>query len=262
MRPQWRARWTPPRSRGAAYLTAVALDGPALAAAYAAEAVALGAIALRNRDDVAAWGGGAYLALALGYGLLIQVPLDALVNGVDDLAGGAVALAAAGAAALLGARQLGQALRHTDPESDAAELLRTACATVGGAGAITLLYLASVAVVTAFQPGDGAADAGLFDLGARELGQLLLSALWAVTGVVALVAGLRRDIRALRLGALALLLVTVGKVFLYDLAALTSLYRVGSFIGLGLLLLVAAGIWQRMRPRPAPDLRKVPPAVR
>jgi uncharacterized membrane protein len=56
--------------------------------------------------------------------------------------------------------------------------------------------------------------------------------------------------------------VTVGKVFLYDLAALTSLYRVGSFIGLGLLLLVAAGIWQRMRPRPVPDLREVPPAVR
>ena len=90
-------------------------------------------------------------------------------------------------------------------------------------------------------------DTGLFDLGARELGQLLLSALWAITGVAALVVGLRRDDRALRLGSLALLLVTVGKVFLYDLAALTSLYRVGSFIGLGLLLLVAAGIWQRMR---------------
>ena len=72
--------------------------------------------------------------------------------------------------------------------------------------------------------------------------------------MAALVAGLRRDSRPLRLGALTLLLVTVGKVFVYDLAALTSLYRVGSFIGLGLLLLVAAGIWQRMRPRPLPDL--------
>jgi uncharacterized membrane protein len=262
VRPQWRALLDAVALAGAAYLTAVALDGPALAAAYAAEAVALGAIALRQRDDVAAWGGAAYLALALGYALLIQVPLDALVNGVDDLAGGAIALAAAAAAALLGARQLSQALHETDPESEAAELLRTARATVGAVGAITLLYLASVAVVTAFAPGEGAADAGLFDLGARELGQLLLSALWATSGVVALVAGLRRDNRALRLGALALLLVTVGKVFLYDLAALTSLYRVGSFIGLGLLLLVAAGIWQRMRPRPLPDLREVPPAVR
>ena len=58
------------------------------------------------------------------------------------------------------------------------------------------------------------------------------------------------------------MLVAVGKVFLYDLSTLTSLYRVGSFIGLGLLLLVAAGIWQRMRPRALPDLRDVPPAVR
>jgi uncharacterized membrane protein len=57
--------------------------------------------------------------------------------------------------------------------------------------------------------------------------------------------------------------VTVGKVFLYDLAALTSLYRVGSFIGLGLLLLVAAGLWQRMRP-PVPGEppgEPVPPAA-
>jgi uncharacterized membrane protein len=38
-------------------------------------------------------------------------------------------------------------------------------------------------------------------------------------------------------------------VFLYDLAALTSVYRVGSFLALGLLLLVAAGAYQRMRPQ-------------
>ena len=87
-------------------------------------------------------------------------------------------------------------------------------------------------------------------------------ALWAISGLSALVVGLRRDDRALRLGSLALLLVTVGKVFLYDLAALASLYRVGSFIGLGLLLLVAAGIWQRMRPQAPADLREVPPALR
>jgi uncharacterized membrane protein len=134
-------------------------------------------------------------------------------------------------------------------------------ATLAATGAIMLLYLASIAIVTAFAPGDDAA-AGVFDLGADQTGQLLLSALWAVTGLTALVVGLRRDERALRLGSLALLLVTVGKVFLFDLAALTSLYRVGSFIGLGLLLLVAAGVWQRMRPRPLPDLRETPPALR
>ncbi len=258
--PQWRVALDTAALAGAAYLTAVALDGPWLAAAYAAEAAALGSIALRGRDHVAAWGGAAYLGLALGYALVYFAPPDALVEGLDDLPGAALALGTAAFAALRGAQLLGHARR--DSATDTAELLTRARATLGATGAIALLYLASTALVTAFQPGEGVPDAGIFDLGARELGQLLLSALWAVTGLTALVVGLGRDDRALRLGSLALLLVTVGKVFLYDLAALTSLYRVGSFIGLGLLLLVAAGVWQRMRPRPLPDLRDVPPAVR
>jgi uncharacterized membrane protein len=49
---------------------------------------------------------------------------------------------------------------------------------------------------------------------------------------------------------------------LFDLAALTSLYRVASFIALGLLLLAAAFAWQRIRPRPLPDLRAVPGSLR
>jgi uncharacterized membrane protein len=69
-------------------------------------------------------------------------------------------------------------------------------------------------------------------------------------------------VRGVRLGALALLMVTVGKVFLYDLATLTSVYRVASFVGLGLLLLAGAFAWQRMRPRALPDLRSAPRAVR
>jgi uncharacterized membrane protein len=236
VRREWRIGLDVVAMTGAAYLTAVAIDGPLLAAAFAAEAVALGVIARRGRDAVAAWGAAAYLALALCHALVFEATPAALLDGLDDLAGAALALGSAGVAALFGLRLLG-------PEID-----RRAHATLAATGAITLLYLASVAVVTALEPGDGA--------------QLLLSGLWAMSGLAALVTGLRRDDRALRLGSLALLLVAVGKVFLYDLSALTSLYRVGSFIGLGLLLLVAAGIWQRMRPPALPDLRDVPPAVR
>jgi uncharacterized membrane protein len=264
VRREWRVALDAVALAGGAYLTAVALDGPALAAAYAAEAVALAAVAAHGRDAVAAWGGGAYLGLALGHGLLVEAPPDALVAGLRDVPGAALALGAAAAAALRGVLLLGRARPEgqADPGTAAGALMAHARATLAAVGAIALLYLASTALVTASQPGDGASAAGLFDLGVRQLGQLLLSALWALSGLTALVAGLRRDDRALRLGSLALLLVTVGKVFLYDLAALTSLYRVGSFIGLGLLLLVAAAVWQRMRPRPLADLREVPPAVR
>ena len=62
-----------------------------------------------------------------------------------------------------------------------------------------------------------------------------------------------------RLAGLAVLGSSVTKVFLLDLATLTSLYRVVSFIGLGLLLLVGAFIWQRLRPAALSDLRERPP---
>jgi uncharacterized membrane protein len=248
VRREWRVALDVVALTGAAYLTAVALDGPMLALAFAGEAVALGLIAVREHDTVAAWGGGAYLGLALGHSLFFEATPDALVSGVGDLAGATLALAATAGAALVGMRLVRGLV--ADPR---------ARATLAATGALTLLYLASVAIVTAFQPAGGAVG---FEPGVRQNGQLLLSGLWAFAGVSALVAGLRRDDRGLRIGALALLLVAVGKVFLYDLSTLTSLYRVGSFIGLGLLLLVAAGIWQRMRPRALPDLRQAPPAVR
>jgi len=66
----------------------------------------------------------------------------------------------------------------------------------------------------------------------------------------------------LRQGALALLAITVTEVFAYDLASLDSLARVASLIALGLLLLTGAFAWQRFRPRPLPDLRSMPEALR
>ena len=45
-----------------------------------------------------------------------------------------------------------------------------------------------------------------------------------------------------------LIAVTATKVFLYDLSALDSMYRVGSLIGFGILLLFGAFAYQRVRP--------------
>jgi uncharacterized membrane protein len=230
LRPDWRTALDATAMAGLAYLTALTFDGTALAVALAVQALALATIAAREQDDVAAWGAGGFLALALGHALAFEAPALALVSGLESVPAAALALGAVAATALRGAWLL---------ERARTALLATA--------ALTLLYLASAAIVTPF---DG------------DLGQNLLSGLWAVTGLSALVAGLLRDERTLRIGALALLGATIGKVFLYDLAALESLYRVASFIALGLLLLLAAGLWQRMRPRPLPDLRAAPPALR
>ena len=56
--------------------------------------------------------------------------------------------------------------------------------------AVLVLYLASVLLVTPFQPGAGMAALPLAELDVRQQGQALLSALWALAGVTTLVAGL------------------------------------------------------------------------
>ena len=84
-----------------------------------------------------------------------------------------------------------------------------------------------------------------------QQGQALLSGLWALVGLATLLAGLVRDRHELRVAALALLSVTLAKVFLYDLSSLDSLYRVASFVALGALLLLGAFAWQRLRPPPS-----------
>ena len=76
--------------------------------------------------------------------------------------------------------------------------------------------------------------------------------LWALIGVGGLAAGIALRQREVRLAAFALLIVTTGKVFVVNLATLTSIYRVGALIGLGLLLLLGALVWQRQARRLAP----------
>jgi uncharacterized membrane protein len=227
-----------------AYLTAIALDGPALTAALAAQAVALGTLARRTEDRVAAWGALGFLALAGGHAVGTFATPDALIDGLGEPLKAALALGAAIAAT--------GALAWMAPPR--------ARALLAGIAAAGVLYLASVELVTPFQPGLERFAIG--ELGVRQQGQALLSALWALTGFGVLVAGLLGDRPVLRRAALALLGVTAAKVFLYDLASLESIYRVASFIVLGLLLLGGAFAWQRVRPGALPDLRAMPEGLR
>ena len=231
-----------------AYLLAVMLDGAPLVLAFAAVAAVLCERTRSSEGESPGYAALAFVAMAAGHVLVIEAPPVALVQGVEWPLAAAVALAVTVLAGLSCAR-----VDWGDP------VLRR---TIGGATAVAALYAASVLVVTPFQPGAGAAEASVLELGVRQQGQVLVSALWTVSGFAALILGLRRDLRAVRLGALALLMGTVGKVFLYDLATLTSIYRVISFIGLGLMLLAAAFTWQRLRPRELPDMRQTPEGIR
>jgi hypothetical protein len=196
----------------------VALDALALAAVAFFTALALDGWALTVAYAAEAIalalvfrpGATALAGLALAHAVAVLAPPSALLDGLENPLQAAVGLLAATTAL--------------------AAATRSRAAT-----ALALLYLASVQVVTAGGP--------------EHTGQTLLSVLWALAGVGTLVYGLLRDERPAREGALVLLAVTAGKVFLYDLSELDSLARVASFIGFGLLLLAGAFVWQRVRPR-------------
>ena len=167
------------------------------------------------------WAAVAFTLAAFLHALTTVATPEALLDGLaDPLAAAGALLAVAGAAWAVSRVPLGD------------EQMRPFL--LGGA-ALVLLYLASIEVVSL--------------AGGGQDGQTALSVLWAVAGVGTLVRGLLADDGVLRRAGLALLALTATKVFLYDLASLTSLYRVGSLIGLGLLLLCGAFAWQKVRPR-------------
>ena len=72
------------------------------------------------------------------------------------------------------------------------------------------------------------------------------SAVWLVYGLVLLGAGIATRGIVLRWASLAVIVVAIGKVFLIDAAALTGLYRVFSFLGLGLCMLGVGYVYQRL----------------
>ena len=81
----------------------------------------------------------------------------------------------------------------------------------------------------------------------RSARNLSLTALWAGYAVTLLVVGISRRWRLVRLAGLGLLIIPIVKVFVYDVFALEQVYRIIAFIGLGILLLVSAYLYQRHR---------------
>jgi uncharacterized membrane protein len=173
---------------------------------------------------------GGFLALAVGHTLIVEAPPAALFDGVESLIDAVVAIGAC-AVAIFAAAAFA---RRVSPAGARAGAF---------AGATALVYLGSVLIVD---------TVGVYGLGeTRQAGQAWLSAFWTVTGLGAVIFGLLRRKPDARLAGLALLGVAVAKVWTYDLAELDELARVLSFVGLGLLLLVGAFAYQRIKPEEA-----------
>ncbi len=75
--------------------------------------------------------------------------------------------------------------------------------------------------------------------------KLALSAGWGLYAIILLVVGVAKDLKPLRYLSLAFLMLTVAKVFLYDLSELGGIFRVFSFLGLAVGLILVSLFYQR-----------------
>ena len=120
-----------------------------------------------------------------------------------------------------------------------------------GSAGVALLFALSIGWILRQDLAIEAARAAHAKDAARHLEwklQVGLSVLFTLYAAAALAWGFARRIPAVRYGALGLFGIVIVKVFLVDLAELQAIYRILSFLVLGLVLLCVSYVYQRMRP--------------
>jgi len=110
-----------------------------------------------------------------------------------------------------------------------------------GAAIILLLVLLSLEAGTYNYSTD--------DFGVRYARLMAVSIVWGVYALAALIVGFALNLRALRLGALALFGLTAAKLILVDMAGVKQIYRIVTFFVLGGVMLGASYVYQRWEKR-------------
>ena len=111
-----------------------------------------------------------------------------------------------------------------------------------GAGALLLFLLLNIEIADFYSTG----PVLTFNFLSSSLAQDLTYTIgWAVFAIAMLVAGIAFHTRAARVAAIGLLVVTILKCFLHDLARLGGLYRIASFLGLALALVMVSVLLQK-----------------
>jgi uncharacterized membrane protein len=116
---------------------------------------------------------------------------------------------------------------------------------LAGAAALAAILVVfawiNLTIVDAFSTGPTLA----FSLDRLPARDVTLSLAWVVYAVTLLGIGMARDSGALRWLSLGFLVLSIAKVFLYDLGELRDLYRVASLVGLAMSLILVSLAYQR-----------------
>lgn len=81
----------------------------------------------------------------------------------------------------------------------------------------------------------------------ENLRQLSISGAWLAYSAALMALGIWKDSKGLRFFAIGLFGLTILKIFVYDLSFLETLYRIFSFVGLGVILLAVSYAYQRYK---------------
>lgn len=222
------ATWAP------AWAAAIMVEGQWLVVALVGLAVIWQTAGRKAFGTAGAIASVALLATAAIHILIHEAPpYEMLVEGAGDLTAAAIALSALALGCLAHAFGTGRSERVA----------------AFSFAALSLVYLGSGAIITAFPPDVvdlGFATEEIVE-GSGQTGQALLSAYWALVAFVAVIVGLRLRVKEIRIAGLSLLVIAILKILLFDLANLEAAYRTISFIVTGAVLLAAAFAFQRLR---------------
>jgi uncharacterized membrane protein len=84
-----------------------------------------------------------------------------------------------------------------------------------------------------------------FEFSGNFTRDMTYSIAWALFGLVLLVFGIAKKLPVVRYASLALIGVTLLKLFFHDLGQLGQLQRIGAFVGVAVVLLVSSFLYQR-----------------
>ena len=200
------------------------VDGTYLVVAWAALGTIAALVAAAAPEPRLRLGTLALLGLALGTALVLEAPPSDLFVAQAHPASGVPALLAVLAGAVI-------TLRTWRGE---------AAGSAWWATGIVALYAASLSVLEIVQ---SLSSAGLETDFQR--GHSAISAMWGLLGLTLLYLGLTRR-PSLRLAGFALFGISLAKIFIYDLPALSSITRALSFLAVGAVLLLGGFFYQRL----------------
>ncbi len=120
-------------------------------------------------------------------------------------------------------------------------LKSNAQAVLGSLGAVLAFLLLNIEIADYFSPPGSILT---FQFSGNFARDMTYSIAWALFALVLLVAGILKKIPAARYAAMALLCVTLLKLFFHDLT-LDPLYRIGAFIGVAVIAMLASFAYQK-----------------